>query len=441
MSAIEEPARPNPWRDLWSLRPGVTYLNHGSFGPTPKSVSAARLEWIARLESEPMDFFVRQMEGYLEQARHVLGDVFGTSGDNLLFVDNATFAMNIVAASFPLSSGDEVLATNHEYGAVLRTWRERCQNLGVQLVVQKLPDSFRSREEVVESLFAGVNERTKLIVVSQITSPTALILPVAEICRHARSRGIRVCIDGPHALAAVPVNLDRLDCDFFCASGHKWLSAPFGSGFLYVHPRWQQAVRPLVVSWGNSLSGRPHFWQDEFVWSGTRDPSPFLAMPAAIDFFANLTSVSPEPNSMPAAGLAARGVSAAEGAWSRATAGEASGIEVFRTSSRALVSEARERIAAVTGLDPIGTPEWYGTMITMPLPDWVGETPHGYLHPIQAALWNDYQIEAPVTNWNGRRHLRVSCHLYNAVADIQRIASALEAILAAHANRPLSPGQ
>jgi isopenicillin-N epimerase len=419
----------NSWCDLWSLRPGVTYLNHGSFGPTPNAVSAARREWISRLESEPMDFFVRQMEGHLEHARHQLGNVFGTDGDNLVFVDNATFGMNIVASSVPLQTGDEVLATNHEYGAVLRIWRDRCQKQGAQLVVQKLPERFQSTDEVVESLFAGVTERTRLIVVSHITSPTALILPVAEICRQAKSRGIRVCIDGPHALASVPVNLDRLDCDFYCASGHKWLSAPFGSGFLYVHPRWQQTVRPIVVSWGNSLSGRPHFWQDEFVWSGTRDPSPFLAMPAAIDFFNSLsTAAQPTPKptaSDPAADRTAR----SEDVWNRTPAGPPPGIEIFRAASRELVATARQQITAVTGEELIGSAEWYGTMVTLPLPDFVSETPHGHMHPIQAALWQNGQIEAPITNWNGRRHIRVSCHLYNTPTEIRHLAVTLESIL------------
>src|SRR5262249_1952381 len=152
--------------------------------------------------------------------------------------------------------------------AVLRIWRERCRKAGANLVVQRLPDSFGEPEAVVEELFRGVTDRTKLIVVSHITSPTALILPVEAICRRANGRGIRTCIDGPHALAAVPVDIDRLDCDFYCASCHKWLSAPFGSGFLHVNSRWKLTVQPIVVSWGQSLSGRPRSWQDEFVWSG-----------------------------------------------------------------------------------------------------------------------------------------------------------------------------
>jgi isopenicillin-N epimerase len=392
------------WRDQWILRPGVTYLNHGSFGPSPRPVIAARQEWIERLESEPMDFFVRTMERHLEHARQRLGELVGTSGENLLFVDNATFGMNIVAASVPLAAGDEVLATNHEYGAVLRIWRERCQKAGAKLVVQKLPASFVDADEVVSALFAGASARTKLIVVSHITSPTALVLPVVEICRRAKERNLPVCIDGPHALAAVPLELDRLECDFYCASCHKWLSAPFGSGFLYVHPRWKQSVQPVVVSWGNSLSGRPRSWQDEFVWSGTRDPSPFLAVPAAIDFLAGLS-----PNSV---------------------ASEA--IDIFRGMSHRLVDVARQKITALTGLAPIGAPprEWYGTMITLPLPDRVGEVPHGHMHPFQEALWERFQIEAPVVNWNGRRHIRISCHLYNGVDDIDRMVAALGEILA-----------
>jgi isopenicillin-N epimerase len=419
------------YRALWSLRPGVTYLNHGSFGPSPREVTAARFEWIERLESEPMDFFVRQMEGHLEHARHRLAEVVGTSGENLVFVDNATFGMNIVAASFPLEAGDEVLATNHEYGAVLRIWRDRCQKTEAKLVVQKLPEVFVDPQEVVEEFLRGVTDRTKLIVVSQITSPTALILPVEAICLQAKERGIRVCIDGPHALAAVPVTIDRLDCDFYCASCHKWLSAPFGSGFLYVHPRWKQTVQPVIVSWGNSLSGRPRSWQDEFVWSGTRDPSPFLAVPAAIDFLANLSPAP--PNDAGATQSAEEEPStptdcASETAWTRSGP---DGVGLFRAISHGLVDEARRKITAVTRLEPIGSAKhsWYRTMIAFPLPDWVGETPHGHMHPLQAALWERFQIEAPVVSWNGRRHIRVSCHLYNDLQDIDCLAVALDELL------------
>lgn len=398
-------AETSPYRQLWSLAPGVTYLNHGSFGPSPRAVIANRQEWIEQLECNPVDFFVRRMEGHLEGARHSLAQVVGTSGENLAFVDNATFAMNIVAASFPLEPGDEVLATNHEYGAVLRIWRERCQNAQARLVVQKLPEVFVDRQEVVEEFFKGVTPHTKLIVVSHITSPTALILPVEEICRRAKERGIRVCIDGPHALVAVPVEIDRLGCDFYCASCHKWLSAPFGSGFLYVHPRWKQTLRPVIVSWGNSLAGRPKSWQDEFVWSGTRDPSPFLAVPAAIEFLAKLSPDSSKNGR--------------------------EGFGIFRTFSRALVEEVWRKIIALTHLEPIGRGPhpWYGTMIACPLPPSVGESPHGHMHRLQKALWERFQIEVPIVNWNGQRLIRVSCHLYNDSTEIDRLMAGLTELL------------
>jgi isopenicillin-N epimerase len=412
-------------RSRWTLRPGVTYLNHGSFGPSPRSVIAARQRWIERLESEPMDFFVRQLEGHLEDARQRLAEVVGTSSENLVLVDNATLGMNIVATSFPLAAGDEVLATNHEYGAVLRIWRERCQRAEARLVVQRLPERFHSADELVEAFFAGATERTKLIVVSHITSPTAILLPVAEICRRANERGIRLCIDGPHALAAVPVEIDRLECDFYCASCHKWMSAPFGSGFLYVHPRWQATVRPVVVSWGNSLSGRPRSWQDEFVWSGTRDPTAFLAIPAAIDFLANLSLQSESgPRSAPTE-LPAQRMNSSERAWLRFGAHGAEGVGLYRELSRKLLDAARCKITALTQLEPIGAMHHCPSMMSFPLPAHTAEPTEGHMHPLQCALWDRFQIEVPIVNWCGRRYLRVSCHLYNDEADIDRLVDAL----------------
>lgn len=394
------------WRNLWNIQPGVTYLNHGSFGPSPNVVIAARNEWMQRLESEPMDFFVRQLEGHLDQARQRLGEFAGTRGDNLVFVDNATFGMNIVARNFPLAPGDEVLANNHEYGAVLRIWRQTCQSRNAQLVVQQLPEVLTSADEVVASLFSGVTVRTKLIVVSHVTSPTAVILPLAQICRRARELGIPVCVDGPHAPAAVPIEIDRLGCDFYMASCHKWLSAPFGSGFLFVAPRRQQNLEPSVISWGRSLSGRPGTWQDEFVWSGTRDYSAFLAVPAAIDFLkqGNWRSV--------AAAAAER---------------QPDGVDLFRDWSHGLARNARRRIVELTGLEPIipDSAEWYGSMIALPLPASVAEPVEGHMHPLQKQLWERHQIEVPIVHWRGRRWIRVSCHLYNDESDIDRLVVAL----------------
>lgn len=379
--------------DAWSLRPGVTYLNHGSFGPTPRPVLEARRKWSEKLAAEPMDFFIRQMETHLDEAADKLGQFVGCEGRDLLFVDNATVGMNIVAANTALQPGDEILAGDQEYGAVLRIWRRVCQKAGAKLVVRSLPSPITSAEEVADALISGITDRTRLMIVSHVTSPTATVLPVELICRKARERGVPVCVDGPHAIAMRPVQLAKLDCDFYAASCHKWLSAPFGSGFLYVARRRQQNLTPTTTSWGGSLGGRPANWKDEFTWVGTRDPAAYLSIPAAIDFL------------------------------------EGYGIEKFRTETHALAQYARERIQSVTQIEPLipDSLEWFGSMIAMPLP--LNDPPpthRGWGHPLQRAFWEKHQIETPILNAAGRWLLRVSCHLYNTRADVDKLVEALK---------------
>ncbi|HEY3395104.1 MAG TPA: aminotransferase class V-fold PLP-dependent enzyme, partial [Lacipirellulaceae bacterium] len=193
------------WRDEWPIRADTTYLNHGSFGPTPRAVRACQLEWQQRMTSQPMDFFVRQFEPAWLESRKRLAAFAGTAADNLVFVENATAGMNVVAATMRLQPGDEVLLTDHEYGAVERIWRRACQTAGAaEPVIAQLPCQLESADQVVDAIFRSATERTRLLVVSHITSPTAIILPVQKICDEARRRGIAVCVDGPHAPAQVP---------------------------------------------------------------------------------------------------------------------------------------------------------------------------------------------------------------------------------------------
>jgi len=390
---VKSSSSPDDLRKAWSLPADVTYINHGSFGPTPNAVLKIRSAWSERIAAEPMEFFIRQLEPALDEAAARVGRLIGCDGRDLIFAENATVAMNIVAANTPLAPGDEVLASDQEYGAVLRLWRRACQRAQARLVVRSLPAPVTSADEVAEALLSGMTDRTRLIVVSHVTSPTATVLPVEQICRRARELGVATCIDGPHALAMQPIDLSRIDCDFYTASGHKWLSAPFGSGFLYVARRRQQGLEPVVSSWGGSLAGRPPSWKDEFTWSGTRDPSAFLAMPAAIDFL------------------------------------EAHGLETFRRETHALVCAARDRIVALTGLEPLvpDSPDWFGSMIALPLPvDDPPPTRRGWGHPLQHALWEKHRIEVPILHGAGRWLLRVSCHLYNNLADVERLVDALK---------------
>lgn len=393
-----DPTNDAHWAPLqaeWSLRPGITYLNHGSFGPPPRPVREARQALQSALDSQPMDFFVRELEPALWTARQRVAAFVGAGAANLIFAENATVGMNIVADSFSLHAADEVLLTDHEYGAVRRIWQRACERAGARTVTVELPLPIRTVDAAVDAIFAAATERTRLLVVSHVTSPTAVILPVAEICEQARRRGIAVAIDGPHAVAQLPLDIERLGCDFYTASCHKWLSGPFGSGFLYVAPRQQAQVRPPVLSWGRLPPGAIASWADEFTWSGTRNPTAYLALPAAIDFLARI------------------------------------GWDAFRARTHWLAQYARRRILEFTQLEPLvpDDPAWYGSMAHVPLSPTETNEMCAVSSPLQNVIRERFNIEVPIVDFRGRRYVRVSCHLYNDCAQIDRLVAALREVL------------
>jgi len=403
------------WRDYFLLPDDVTYLNHGSFGPSPAPVRDAFQRWTEQLERQPMRFFLDEMEPALDDATATLASFLGTSRNNLVFVENSTFAMNIVAASTQLSPGDEVLVTDHEYGAVTRLWKRVCQATGARVVTVDLPvtnDSLPTGSTdddvaalITNTILDATTEQTKLLVVSHVSSPTAIRLPVESLCPTARERGIATCVDGPHAIAMLPVDLRRIDCDFYTASCHKWLSAPFGSGFLYVNPRQQKHVKPAIVSWGGSVGGRQPSWKDEFVWQGTHNPAAFLAIADAVRFFETPATdlVATEPP-------------------------DRSTLETYRTHAASLLAEARQRITELTQLESPFHPSLTDdvTMTALPLPPSYAEVTHGKPDPLQITLRNEFQIETPVVRWHDHRFIRVSAHLYNRPDDVTRLADTLK---------------
>lgn len=385
-TALEQPIDWDRWRTAWDLDPTVTYLNHGSFGLSPLEVQMVRQGWSQRVERDPMRFFCYELGPELRIGLESLSTLLHTEPENLAFVDNATFGMNAIADTIPLQPGDEVLTNNHEYGACLRIWERACQRADAKLVRQHLPLPIESEAQMIETLFAGVTERTKVVVFSHITSPTALIFPVKQLCQRAKKLGLIVVIDGPHAPAAVPVNLAELDCDFYTASCHKWLCAPFGAGVLYVDPKWQERLVPSVLSWGRIPGSHRACWQDDFHWLGTRDPSAFLAVTAAIDFMQRV------------------------------------GLEAFRQQTYHLARHAAEEIGQFTGLGPIAPQEMFGLMVTLPLP------PDDYSQ-LQRNLWEQAKIEIPIFPWDEKFYLRVSCHLYNRPEDIEVLVRWLKKLL------------
>ena len=373
------------------LREGVAFLNHGSFGACPQPVFETYQRWQRELEAEPVEFLGRRIDELLGEARAALGAYVGADGDDLVFVPNATTGVNIVARSLDLRPGDEVLGTDHEYGAVERTWTYLCERQGAHYRAQPIALPVTDAESVVEQLWQGVTERTRAIIISHITSPTALTLPVAEICRRARERGILTVVDGAHAPGHISLDLEALGADFYSGNCHKWLCGPKSAGFLYARRERQAMLQPLIVSWGwrpREPGSSP--FQDLFGWTGTQDPSAALSVPAAIAF-------------------------QREHDWPR-----------VRAACHTLLSQARAEVAALTGMAPIcpDDEEWYGQMASLPLP--VEGLP---AKELQRRLFDEHGIEVPINEWGGRRFVRVSIEGYNSPRDVERLLDGLRALI------------
>ncbi len=375
--------------DLFLLRPDVVFLNHGSFGACPEPVFKVYQSWQLALERQPVEFLGRRFADLMREARESLAAYVGVDADELVYVPNATTGLNIVARSLPLQGGDEVLATDHEYGALDRTWRFLCAKCGARYIRQPVPLPVESGEQVVEAVWSGVTPRTRVLFISHITSPTAIILPVAELVGRAREAGLITIVDGAHTPGQIPLDLKALGADFYSGNCHKWMCAPKGAAFLYARRDMQRWVEPLVVSWGwESEKPGPSRFIDEQEWQGTRDIAAYLSVPAAIQFMA-------------------------EHDW----------LHVQRECHE-LVRYARERIGELTGLPPItpDSPEWFAQMAALPIPQCD-------LDALKRRLYDEFRIEIPTVEWNGRHFIRISIQGYNTRADVDALVEALKILL------------
>ncbi len=244
-------------RSSFLLDPDIHFLNHGSFGACPRPVFEEYQRWQAELERQPVAFLGRRVNDLLAESRAALAAYLGAAADELVYFPNPTTALNMVTRNLArpdcpahLRAGDEILTTDHEYGALERTWRYICRQTGARTVQQPIPLPVTTHADFVERFWTGVTERTRVIFLSHITSPTALIFPVAEICRRARAAGILTIVDGAHAPGQVALNLGEVGADIYTGACHKWLCAPKGAAFLYARPDVQPWLEPLVVSWG-----------------------------------------------------------------------------------------------------------------------------------------------------------------------------------------------
>ena len=374
------------------LDPDIHFLNHGSFGATPIPVHEVRQEWQRRLEHQPVKFLARELDGHLRFARESLAGYLGADADDLVYLPNATFGVNLIARSLKLQPGDEVLTSNHEYGACDKAWTFACSKTGAHYVRQAVDLPVQSSAEILEQFWRGVTPRTKVIFLSHITSPTALRLPIEAICQRARAAGVLTIIDAAHTAGQLPLNLSTLDADFVTGNLHKWLMAPKGAAFLYARRDCQVLLEPLVVSWGygdNPLGNSGSRFIDLLQWTGTYDPSAALSVPAAIDFMQQYQ-------------------------W-----------DDVRRRCHDLLCSAIAQVCDLTQLPPRYPldSDLFAQMGIAPLPVDVD------LIDLKSRLYDDYQVEVPLIDWNGQKFVRISIQGYNSPEDVQALVEALAALL------------
>jgi isopenicillin-N epimerase len=387
----------------WRLDPAVTFLNHGSYGACPEPVLAVQRDLRDRLEAEPVRFLSGDLPGLLDDARVAVGRFLCADPAGMAFVPNATTGVNTVVQSLRFEPGDELLTDDHEYNATINALRAVAERDGAHVVVARIPFPTTGPDQARDAILGAVTDRTRLVLVSHVTSSTALVLPIAELVTELDRRGIDTLVDGAHAPGMVPVDVDGLGAAYWTGNGHKWLCGPKGSGVLWVRADRRERIHPLVVSHGANaeLDGRTRF-RHEFDWVGTADPTAYLTLPAAIHWMAGAAGPS-------------------GGGW-----------PAVMDANRALVLEGRDIVAQALGIGPPAPDAMLGSMAALPLPSL---TDDAAAEALGHALETEDGIQVPVGGWPARSArdrrmptsvlVRISAQRYNEPADYERLAAAL----------------
>jgi isopenicillin-N epimerase len=402
-------------RQHWGLDPAVTFLNHGSFGACPQPVLEAQRAWRERLEHEPVRFMVEALEPALDEAREVAARFVNADPEGFAFVPNATTGVSTVLTALAfgkIAPGHELLTTDHVYHACHNALDVLAERTGARVVLARIPFPSAGPEEVVERVLAALSDRTRLVLLDHVTSPTGLVLPVERLVPAIQARGIDVLVDAAHAPGMVPLDVAALGAAYVTGNFHKWVCAPKGAAFLHVRADRRADLRPLVISHGADArrAGRSRF-RLEFDWTGTEDPSAWLCVPEAIRFLERLT-----PGGWPA--------------------------HMERNRQGALA--ARRRLAERLGV-PLPAPDsMIGTLAALPLPPAPAHAPPPRRYPtaLQEALLGRHKIQVPIVPWPAApaRLVRTSTQVYNRPEEIERLASALLEELAAERRAAPAPG-
>ncbi|HEV8607517.1 MAG TPA: aminotransferase class V-fold PLP-dependent enzyme [Tepidisphaeraceae bacterium] len=376
-------------RQHWLLKEDVAFLNHGSFGACPIPVLNEQQKWRANIEAQPIEILGRRCEFDLKLERAVLGMHLRMSDRDFGFVTNATEGVNAVLQSLKFKPGDELLTTNHVYNAVRKAMGHVAARSGASYREISIPFPLQSSDQIAGAVIGSLTDKTRLLLIDHVTSPTALIFPVQKISTAARKRGIDVIIDGAHAPGMLPLDVPGQNAPFYAGNLHKWICAPKGSGFLWVNRDRQPEIHPLIIS-HHYLAG----FDKEFGWQGTRDISGLLSIRTAIDFFADF------------------------------------GWDNVMRHNHEMATWAQQMLCHRWDTIPM-TPldgRLIGAMATLRLPLRFQHIDEPAREILQQRLYNEYKVEAPLILWDGHAYVRVSCQIYNRPQDYQRLADAIERI-------------
>jgi len=375
-------------KDLFLLDKDITFLNFGSFGACPKEIFDEYIQWQYLLEKEPVQFIAFEGVKYLKNSLAALAEYINCNAADLVFVPNPTHAINLLAKNIKLTAGDEVLSTNLEYGAMDRTWNYYCKAVGAKYIQQHITLPLTSKEALIEEFWKGYSTKTKVVFISQITSSTALIFPVKEICEEAKKRGLLTIVDGAHVPGQIDLDLAELEADFYTGACHKWMMTPKGCSFLYAKPEFQSLLDPLIVSWGyqSSTPSESQFF-DYHQFNGTRDYSAYLTVPKAIEFMEKYE-------------------------WKK----------VSNECKNNLLTSAPKlfELLNTAPLAPL-TNDFFGQMCSAEI-----KTPEP--EKLQRVLFEKYRIEIPIMRHADKCYIRFSFQAFNTVSEIDYLIESLAEI-------------
>jgi isopenicillin-N epimerase len=378
------------WAELrgqWLIDPSVVFLNHGSFGACPKPVLERQAALREEMERQPVEFLWRRLSDLIAEARRVIAAFIRAGASTTAFVPNATTGVATVLAALSVGPGDRIVLSEHAYPAVIKAVRKLCARSGAQADVRPIPLPLPDPQEVAAILTDRLDERVRLVVVEHVTSPTAAILPVELVVAECRHAGVPVMVDAAHGPGMVPIDVGSLRPDFWTGNLHKWVCAPKGAAALWVAPPHQDAVRPLVPSHGYGGS-----FLEEFDWTGTHDPTPYLCIPEALSFFDRL------------------------------------GWERVRAHNHELVLYGRDVVGTALGTKPMAADQAIGSMAVVRLPSGVAGTEQ-HARALQAKLYQSARIEVPITAWNGIGLVRLSAQVYNRPSEYELLARVLKSLI------------